>query len=370
MVGRYLLVERVVRHGIAMAYRALQIPSLLEVDLAIAGLDRDEEVHRNLYRQALALGRLGHHPNITRLVSFAAEDYGTYLAFESQSEARTLADLFVAHGHKAVEVGAARLFLEPLAAAIGALASLGLVHGEIRPESVWVSAPIGHTAFVKLGGFVRISEDDEAASSTHEQVWRAPEQMLHHVTGATTDAYAVAAIAFRLVFGMDPFPGDEPERLYWMKQHADWDPAAGLTQRVPVRVAAFFRKALAYDANARFTCDAFCSELLQVLTLLEGGGATAVVEPTQMKPVEPKQWRERREPPAMMAKQAAVVVDTPAPVVKTRRELYEEGEDGEDAAPAHEHSGSTVVMSTDELMDAASARATPRMHRNDSPKRK
>jgi hypothetical protein len=370
MVGRYLVVERVVRHGIATAYRALQIPALLDVELAIAGLERDEEVHRNLYRQALALGRLGHHPNLTRLVSFAAEDFGTYLAYESQTEARTLADLFVAHGDKAIEVGAARLFLEPLAAALGALAALGLVHGEVRPENVWVSAPAGHTAFVKLGGFVRIAELEDAASAPHDLVWRAPEQMLHHVTGATTDAYAVAAIAFRLVFGLDPFPGDAPERLFWMKQHADWDPTAALALRVPTRVAAFFRKALAFDVSERFPCERFCGELIEVLTWLEAGGTAAVVEPTQMRPVEQKQWRERREVPAMPTQQVAVIIDTPPPVVKTRRELYEEGEDGEDAAPAHEHSGSTVVMSADELMDAARARATPRMHRKDDPTRR
>jgi serine/threonine-protein kinase len=358
VVDRLLLVEPLVRDGIATAYRGLQLPSLLEVEVALAGPNQDEEVHRNLYREALALGRLGHHPNITRLVSFGTEGPVTWLAFEGRGDARTLAELFGVRGQQPVGAAAARLFLEPLSAALGALARWGLIHGEIRPEAVAVSAPIGHRAFVTLGGFVRVPDPEPpAAYPTRQQVWRAPEQLLRSESGPSTDAYAVAAIAFRLLVGREPFPGDDRERLFWAKQHPAFDPLKGLS--LPDRAASFFARALAQDPGQRFeSWLRFADGLEAALHALEVEPAHPVVPPApppavDERPADPPGWRTRREPPRTRSSGARV--ETP----------IEEGE-GEVETPVERRSGSTVVMSAEDLMAAAEARGIHRMHRNDS----
>lgn len=358
VVDQFLLVEPLVRDGIATAYRALQIPSLLEVEVALAGPNQDEEVHRNLYREALALARLGHHPNITRLVSFGTEGPVTWLAFEGRSDAKTLAELFTAHGPQPVSLAAARLFLEPLSAALGALARWGLIHGEIRPEAVAVSAPIGHRAFVTLGGFVRVPDPEPpAAYPTRQQVWRAPEQLLRGESGPTTDAYAVAAIAFRLLVGREPFPGDDRERLFWAKQHPAFDPLKGVS--LPEPAARFLARALAQDPGQRFeSWLRFADGLEAALHALEVEPAQAPMSvrpapapaPTGAVDSTPKGWRPRRDPPQM----ATSVASTP-----------EEAE-SEEQEPVERRSGSTVMMSAEELMAAAEARGIHRMHRDDS----
>ncbi len=281
VIARHLLVERLARPDIDLLYRAIQVPALLEVELALVPTDRQTDVHDNLLRQALALGRLGGHPNITRLILFGVEPEGTFLVFDSPPEASTLSDVVTPDGNDLVPSAGARILLEPLAAALEALARAHLVHGEIRPDNVLVQAHAGHLAFVQLAGFVRIPPVDSAPPlAAHTQVWRPPEQIFEHAVNATTDCYSLAAITFALLFGRPPFPAHDRDALYEAKRDDSYDPCEGLAAAVPPAVLHFFGAALATDPDARFNSDGFRNALFAALDALAADEAEPAVAPS------------------------------------------------------------------------------------------
>lgn len=352
VLAHHLVVQRVHRRGIDQLYRALQLPALLEVELAFAPSEREKAVHDNLYRQALALARLGAHPNVTRLVFFGADARGTFLVTESQAQASTLAEVVTADGSEALASAAARIILEPLAAALGALARAQLVHGEIRPEHVLMREEPGYPAFIQLGGFVRIPPPEPPGTyPTHEGVWRAPEQLAEDAVNPTTDGYAVAAIAYALLFGRTPFPGDDRDALFAAKLDPTRDPTAELSGGVPSEAVAFFEAALAFDPAERLTDAAFRDGLRAALDALARAEGVAVPAPTGERDEPP-----RERPPRFHRTSAPDAV---------AREL---GESAQAGTRGH-HAGSTQEMSADEI-EALASKRPPRMHRGpDSHKR-
>lgn len=355
VVAHHLVVERVYRPNTDQLYRAIQLPAMLEVELALVPSARPKDVHDTLYRQALALGRLGAHPNTTRLVFFGADANGTFLVSESQSGASTLADVVTPDGNEPIPSTAARIILGPLAAALGALARAHLVHGEIRPEHVLMREEPGYPAFVQLGGFVRIPPPEPRDTyPTHEGVWRAPEQLSDDVVNATTDAYAVAAIAYALLFGHLPFSSDDRDALFEQKLDPHRDATSELSGNVPSEVIAFFQAALAFDPAERFTDAGFREALgaaLDALAVSEGVPGIAVSRGSDDGAREP-----RRERPPRFHR-----APVHAPDVGTSER------DETSAGEAHRpHAGTTQEMSVDEIESLASHRP-PRMHRRPEP---
>ena len=393
VVASHLLVERLHRPSIDTLYRAIQLPALLELEVAFVPAARDKDIHDNLFRQALALGRLGAHPNITRLVLFGAEPAGTYLITEALGDASTLAEVILPEGNDLVPSAGARLLLDPLAAALGALARAHLVHGEIRPEHVLVRAEEGYAPFVQLGGFVRIpSSDGSHPAPVSDLVWRPPELIFKHTVNATTDTYAVAAIAFSLLFGRPPFPAEDRDELLAAKRDASWDPTDGLAAAAPTEVIHFFQAALAYDPAERFAGGGFRNALsvaLDAMELAEAGDTVVAPEPAP-EPVEEEdrhgrppryhrteelepQSHEGRPPRFHHAPDDAPAAELSRPGRPPRfhrgtADSHAEPEDMEIEHEAHPdaqpHSGSTQRMSTKELEDLEEHRATPRMHKD------
>lgn len=348
VVARHLLVERLHRRGVDPLYRALQVPALLEVELALAPIEREQSVHDNLFRQALALARLGAHPNVTRLVTFEAEPTCTVLAVEATRDARPLSEVVSADGNDPIPPAAAKTLLTPLAAVQAALARAHLVHGEIRPENVFVGSEPGYEAYVRLAGFVRIPPADAAdpTGPAHDLVWRAPEQILQHAVDDSTDGYAIAAIAFAMLFGRPPFPPGDRARLMELKQDHDYDPTEGLAAAVPADVIYFFQAALEVDPAERFAAEGFPRALGRALD--------------QMIASEGDVGADGDEPDAA----PGLAEDGPVPRRKRRDPNVRFHADPDEAPPASAHASSrgTVTLSTSELEDLVEARGTPRMH--------
>ncbi len=372
VIARHLLVERLARPDVDLAYRALQLPALLEVELALAPPERDADVHDNLFRQALALGRLGASPHVTRLVYFGAEPEGTVLATDSTCELATLDEVVSADGNEAIDPAAARLILEPLAAANAALGRAQLVHGAIRPRSVFVHDGVGEKPHIVLGGFVRVPPVHAApAESPFDDVFRPPEQLFEHRVGPTTDGYAIAAIGFCLLFGRPPVAVHPHERLVMDKRDRDRDVMEGLSEAVPPEVVHFFQAALAYEPSERFDHAGLSRALQRALDAYTGEES----EPRRAEPVERVPRRATVDPSVPVLESAPASTGRPprfhrdaAPADKwTSRAVALPDEELEELTGAadrpEEHAGSTLRLSTRELSDLEARRATPRMHK-------
>jgi serine/threonine protein kinase len=315
---------------------------------------------------------------MTRLVLFGTDAAGTFLVTDACAAASTLADVIRPEGNDRVPASDARLVLLPLAGALGALSRARLVHGEIRPEHVFVHAAPGHPVVVQLGGFVRLPRPAPEVLADFDLMGRPPEQIRSHRIGATTDVYAVAAIAFALLFGRPPFPLDSREALLFAKHDPGFDPLEGLGE-IPAEVAHLFRNALASEPDERFDAGGFSHALVAALDALERPERARerherTPERHERTPERHERAPERDEPvprreddaaadsrraggrPPRFHRSAATRTLPPEPDIEAVPVTSER-------AGRHEtHASTTQQLSTRELENLASRRGTPRMH--------
>jgi len=258
LVGPWLLVTRKKHYDAPLVYGVLHQPTMLEGELVLVDPERARDTRDHLLRQALAMARVW-HPNVQRLVDFGEDEHGTWLVVDVRGAPHTLADLMTsdAEGSRARawpgSEGLRRLaptealaLLDPLAAALEALADAKLVHGQLRPEHVLIYDVPGARGHVVLAGFARVPAHDGDAPSPgpRERVYQAPELIGTHTVGATTDLYSLAAVAFELLAGRPPF---EPAAL---KDERGPDLAA--VRHWPDATLTFFRRALAWAPSHRY----------------------------------------------------------------------------------------------------------------------
>ncbi|PWA91221.1 protein kinase, ATP binding site [Artemisia annua] len=109
----------------------------------------------------------------------------------------------------------ARSYLRDIVSGLMYLHSHNIVHGDIKPDNLLVSA----TGTVKIGDFsvsqVFEDENDELRRSPGTPVFTAPECCLgQNYHGKTADIWAVGVTLYCMIFGQYPFLGDTLQDTY------------------------------------------------------------------------------------------------------------------------------------------------------------
>nr|GEZ21293.1 serine/threonine-protein kinase GRIK2 isoform X1 [Tanacetum cinerariifolium] len=109
----------------------------------------------------------------------------------------------------------ARSYLRDVVSGLMYLHSHNIVHGDIKPDNLLVSA----TGTVKIGDFsvsqVFEDENDELRRSPGTPVFTAPECCLgQNYHGKTADIWAVGVTLYCMIFGQYPFLGDTLQDTY------------------------------------------------------------------------------------------------------------------------------------------------------------
>ncbi len=197
------------------------------------------------------------HPGLVGVLDWGREVEGidgrpgpTYFLVTEHSTDRTLTDFVASNGPLPVE--------RTLHVLIGLTSVLdychreGVLHGGITPDLVTVSAR----------GDVRVLEVALANSFTPEwsppeirwdqALWRAPETLRGEPADARTDVYQVGAVAYYLVTGMAPFPG---ETVSVVRQRAlETIPPAPVKKnpKVPKSLQSIIGKSMAKVSDERY----------------------------------------------------------------------------------------------------------------------
>lgn len=278
-IDRYLLAGLLGQGGMGAVYVALQRPLMREVALKlISGVELTEQAVARFEREARAVAALD-HPNIVRLYDYGVGDIGTedggeghgfrvpYMALEYVRHGSTLRHAF---GRLARETGSVPgdVVLHVFRQVLNALAAahrVGIVHRDMKPDNVMVTAVEGNPHLVKLLDFglakavAQVTGFDREVSRTGQFLgtphYVAPEQVsprdMARVDGRA-DLYAVAVMLFEVFTGVMPYDGDTPLEVLARKVDPGHDPfALDAARALPARLVAVLRKGLANDPAAR-----------------------------------------------------------------------------------------------------------------------
>ncbi|PXX05310.1 serine/threonine-protein kinase [Mycolicibacterium moriokaense] len=144
-----------------------------------------------------------------------------------------------------------------------------LLHRDVKPENILVTATDGHRRRVLLTDFGIARRIDDVSNLTDDNVavgtisYVAPEQLLGKPLDGRADQYALAATTFHLLTGAPPF--DDPNRAVVISHHLHMPPPRISDHRADLaHLDAVLARALAKDPSERYpTCLDFARALTQ-----------------------------------------------------------------------------------------------------------
>jgi serine/threonine-protein kinase len=282
-LGKYEIVEEIGRGGIAVVYKARdttlgRVVALKVLDLYWA---KDPSFVTRFHQEARAAANL-RHPNIVTVYEAGEADGQLFIAME-YLQGRTLRELLEVEGALALE--RALPILEQIADALDAAHGQGIIHRDVKPGNVIVEET-GRGVWVTLTdfGLVKAMAGSTALTSTGTLLgspeYMAPEQAGPEraaEVGPAADRYALGIVAYQMLTGRVPFPGNTPATLN-AHEHKPVPQPRSLRPNLPRPVAAALLKMLAKAPGDRYpTAAAFVAALRPVLRSKK--------EPRQLPPV-------------------------------------------------------------------------------------
>jgi serine/threonine protein kinase len=257
----------------------------------ISGSASDPTV-QNMAHEARAAGDL-HQPHIIPFYGVLVHDgrLATVMAFAHGGSLGDGLRPWGASGQPTIAVplgGAivARL-ISQIAAALQATHAAGMVHGDIKPNNIFVrTSPSGRplAAISDFGQSVLIGTgaailshagttdtfDDRTEWAARQLVFAAPEQ-LDGIAVPATDQYQLAALAYLLLTGTPPIMGSTRTLIHMIKESSVRLPSL-LNTSLPAAVDTALLRALAKDPGGRFPSLALFAEALRNSASGQGTG--------------------------------------------------------------------------------------------------
>jgi len=251
--GAYEVLEELGAGGMGRVYRAKNVT--LERVVALKTLapifSADEAFVQRFLKEARAAARLN-HPNIVQIYDFGCEEGIYYLAMEYVDGPSLRALL----GHARLAERDAIVLVRHAVAALGVAHAAGIVHRDIKPDNLMLTARRDRLKLVDLGIAKRMDED-KGLTQTGQAVgtpqYISPEQIRGvKDIDARADIYSLGATLFQLVTGRAPYEGSSGALVMSMHlTHPLPDPrkfVPGLSEGI-CRV---LRKMMAKDRNERY----------------------------------------------------------------------------------------------------------------------
>lgn len=236
--GRYEVVSRIARGGMATVYLALD--RRLDRDVALKvmhphlaeGATGADFVSR-FRREARAAARLT-HPGLVAVYDQGLDGETSYLTMEYVAGSN-LRRLLLSEG----TLSLART-LDVLAEVLEALAAAhraGLVHRDVKPENVLLDTE----GRLKVTDFGLARAVNDVTSTTTGTIlgtvaYLSPELIATGACDARTDVYAVGILAYEMLLGAPPYTGSTPIQVAFQHVNNDVPPASDTAPWIPPEV--------------------------------------------------------------------------------------------------------------------------------------
>jgi eukaryotic-like serine/threonine-protein kinase len=249
---RYHVRSRIAHGGMATVYLATDTRLDREVALKVmhADLARDGDFVGRFIGEAKSVAKLS-HPNIVNVYDQGADGQYLYLAME-YVPGRTLRALMRERGWLPWQEALA--VIDPVLAGLAAAHQAGLVHRDVKPENVLITAD-GRVKVVDFG-LARASAavgNTRAGMIIGSVAYISPEQVTGAPSDARSDVYAAGIVLFEMLTSRQPFTGDTPLTVAYMHVNSDVPPVSSLVGGIPQGVDQLVRAATSRDPQQRPT---------------------------------------------------------------------------------------------------------------------
>ncbi len=212
---RYRLIRWLGEGGMGVVYEAEHIDIERHVALKILRYDLSQqpEMTQVFRDEARAASRMG-HANIVEVFDFGElPDGRLFFCMELLDGKDLVPDEGKVRGPAEVVA-----ILRQLCKGLAAAHQHGIVHRDIKPENIILVQRGGREGVVKLVDFgisAMLAADTKDASEriTGTPHYMAPEQIQGHAFDGRLDMYAVGCVAYELLTGCAPFPGEVVEEV-------------------------------------------------------------------------------------------------------------------------------------------------------------
>lgn len=254
------------RGGMGVVYKATQVGlnRVVALKMLIAGQYADPSLRARFLLEAESVAAL-EHPHIIRVFAFGESGGHPYLAMEFVPGG-TLSERIRKGGP--LPAKEATDLLAKLAGAVAHAHSRGVVHRDIKPLNVMLSAD-GEPRLTDFG-LAKVGRADQNLSVTGQilgtPAYMAPEQAAGKVreVGTAADVYALGAVLYDLLTGRPPFSGDSA--AVTLQKVMTEEPARPrkLNASIPRDLETICMKCLEKDPARRYpTAQALADDLLR-----------------------------------------------------------------------------------------------------------
>ena len=266
-IDRYEIIEAVGYGAMGAVYKAFD--PLIKRPVAVKTLRLDVPPQSPDYKafldrfatEARTAGRLS-HPNIITLYDVGhTEDQVPWLAMEFV-EGQTVAELLEGERLRAeVVVG----LVSQIAAAIDYAHTEGVIHRDIKPSNVIVFG--GEKVKVTDFGIAKLMDADVTQSGLMMGTpsYMSPEQAMGEDLDGRTDIFSLGVVAFEMLSGQQPFPGNNVTSILYKLVHSDpvHPDDLEVLGLLPDKWHQVFSRVLAKDSIERFATAADFVEQLE-----------------------------------------------------------------------------------------------------------
>ncbi len=218
--GRYRVVSRIARGGMADVYEAVDVFSHKPVSLKVMRedmMDSPSNVAR-FSRECVAAASLD-NPNIVKVYGQGIADGRPYMANE-YIKGQTLRDtLNFSTTHSLLPREACSVMLQ-LTSGVEYIHEHGIIHRDIKPDNLFY-LPDGSIKISDFGISTMIGEKNRGDGVSGTIYYTAPEIILGKQCGVASDIYSMGIVFYELLTGSVPFDAPTPEEVALMhvKRH-------------------------------------------------------------------------------------------------------------------------------------------------------
>jgi cytoskeletal protein RodZ len=255
-VGRYRVVARLGRGGMAEVYKAYQpgLDRYVAIKSLHSHLVEDADFIGRFEREAHTIGKL-RHPNIVQALDFDREGDNMYFMAMEFIDGPTLKD--ESKARKTVNKPftlkeVARIFIA-LCSAIDYAHARGMVHRDLKPANVMINQQ-GQVVLTDFG-IARImgaTQYTQTGALSGTPAYMSPEQGQGERADERSDIYSLGVMLYEMVTGMVPYDADTPFAVIMKHINEPLPMPRAVNPNVPEAVERIILKAMSKNPDDRY----------------------------------------------------------------------------------------------------------------------